>query len=367
MRLRKPAIQQVALLQPPSERKEGPKKRSKIGLWLILSFALLVPVLLYWYWSFRWVITHGRVVAEAVQVSAAISGRISHLPVRENDRVTRGQLVAQLADEELKAELKAAEARMKGAQSRLAHLKRAALDPAVLAQVDAALRDVNVAKEKYQRAQAVAARAEQMFLLQALTRDQWEKAQADLREEEAAVQGAQKLYERAQEALSYAEQKLVDDLAFLRLEVSRTEAEVELGKRRLAQTAIYAPRNATISWLPRKVGEVVAPNDVIMNLNDEDRLWIEAYVTGSDLSHLEEGREAWVTIEGLPNKEHRGRVSLFYTTEKPAERVVQVGPFQARVPSQLPDLTHPVKVIFAEGMPAGLQPEMIARVRIARR
>lgn len=335
MQFRKIEAQNAPPFPPVEERKEERKKRIGFKVALLLFLVLATAFgLLYWYWKSRWIITTGQVVAAQVQVASLVKGRIALLTVREGDHVVQDQLLAKLVD----------------------------LDLTFAVQIEAAQRDLDVARERYRRALAeveqakvvleraktVVERAEKLFLLRAITRDEWEKAllqlqkaqadqaaaQAKLSEEEAAVQGAEKLIGRA--------------------------------KARLDQLAILAPGDGIVSWLPRKVGEVVDHNDVLLTVMNPKEVWVEAYVSAADLSDLHDGEEALIKIEGLPNQQHRGRVSLFYPIERETKRSVQVGPQRVLLPSQLSNLIHPVKIAFTDGIPAGLRPEMLARVWIAR-
>jgi HlyD family secretion protein len=393
MRFRKIRTRPSVPIAPGEERDRGKRIRFRV---LLLSFLALVTSLglFYWYWQSRWVITTGRVAATQVRVATTISGRIASLHVREGDQVTQGQLIAKLDDEELNAELKRAEITLNQTRSRLLALEQAGLDPSITARIEMAQRELALAKERQQRALAevglaevvrerarvVAERSEQLFVLRAITRDQWEKTvaewqkaqaehgavQARLSEAKAAVLGNERLLAQAKEFVRYSKQRLADELALLRLEVQRTEAAAEQMRSRLRKTAIHAPRSGLVSWVPRRVGEVVDPNDVILTIMDPREVWIEAYVSGSVLSTLRDGMEAQVKIESLSDQYYRGRVSFFHPAERPTDRPIQVGPQQARSPSQLSSLIHTVKIYFVDDAPSDLRPEMLARIWIAK-
>lgn len=394
MRLRRIKGQPLPLY-PPAEKHEEERKPQfpfKVKV-LLLVLVVVLPLLFYWYRQTQSIFTTGRAVATQLRISSPFTGRIAFLSVREGDQVVQGQLLARMADAELNAVLNEAQTGLNEARFRLRALERAGLNPMVLAQMEGSERDLDLARNQHQRglveverakvvreqSRAVAARAERLLLLRAISRAQferdvrdWSEAQADyaaaqaaLSEANAAVKGAEKILKRTKEAVRYAQRKLAEERSFLRLEVERAAAEMRQVKARLDQTAIYAPRNSIVTWIRMRVGEISDHDDTILTLMDPEEVWIEAYVRGSDLSSLRDGLEALVTIKGLADT-FKGRVSLRYPGRVP-DQIIPVGPQQARSPSQLSDLTHSVRIDFVEEVPEGLRPEMIARVRIARR
>lgn len=96
----------------------------------------------------RGVAVTGTVEATQVDVSPRIAGRIVELRVKEGDRVTRGQVLARLDDEELTAEVRRQEAGLRTAQSTLRDLEAGARREeieaarAAVAQVQARLDDL---------------------------------------------------------------------------------------------------------------------------------------------------------------------------------------------------------------------------------
>ena len=216
--------------------------------------------------------------------------------------------------------MKRAEAVLQQTRSHLAALDETGLDPNAFAQVEISKREHLQARERLSRAQAEleqaqkelarlrrsAERVDRVFLLKAVTRAEWEAAREDLdkaethhasartrvAEEEAALQAPERLLERAREALAFARRALADELEARRMAIVQAEGQVEAARAGLAETSIRAPRDGIVSWLPRRVGEVVDQNDVILSLMDPDEVWIEAYVSGEELSQLRDGLPA---------------------------------------------------------------------------
>jgi multidrug resistance efflux pump len=352
---------------------------------------LLLVAAGYWVWKGLWISTAGRVAATRVRVSSPVTGRLASIAVVEGVGVRQGQVVARLEDAELQAELKRVRLRRDEAAAGLTELERAGLDPAVRVRVEAARKaseenaeavrraeaELARARAERDRAREAAAREEKLLLLKATTRERWETiaaeermadaavaaAEAKLDESRAAEQGSVRLFETEQAALQHAERRHEAEIARLALALRQAEAEVDRAKTLLDRSVILAPRSGIVWWLPRRAGDVVDHNDVILEIFDPGEVWIEAYVTGADLSNMFEGQTATIQIEGGPTAALRGRVR---TIAPPDERKLRVGPQEARSASHLAELLHPVKIEFEGQPPQGLRPEMIARVRIDR-
>ncbi len=135
----------------------------------------------------------------------------------------------------------------------------------------------------------------------------------------------------------------------------------------LAETSIRAPRDGVVSWLPRRVGEVVDQNDIILSLMDPDEVWIEAYVSGEELSQLRDGLPAKIHFSGPSREIFDGRLLLLHASPRADQQTVRVGPERARSAARLGALLHAVKVVFEGEAPQGLWPETIVQVRISKR
>ena len=391
MKFRKIDSKQPPVIPPPGAGKGRGWSPFRLGAWGIFLAGLAIAGV-FLFSRTAWVLTTGRVKAFEVRVGSTLAGRIARLDVAERQAVVEGQVLAVLDDRELREELKRQGSIHEEARARRTAAEEAGLDPSVAAKVEAARRDLELARERERqakgeldrahesegRAKTVSDRQERLFLLRAATRDQWEKALAEGREEaagvrvaeakvseaQAAVAGEEKLLALSQEVLEYAKRKFQGDLEVLVKEEARAKADLDRAEARLGQLEIRSPRKGVVSWLGKRAGETVDQNDVILSIIDPADVWVEAYVAGGDLTSLRDGRGAVMQIDGVSDS-IRGRVSLFYPTERASEPVTVVSQ-QAHTAGQLFDLIHPVRIDFIDGAPAGLLPEMVARVKISR-
>lgn len=391
-RLKRPA----RMIPPPeASQRSSPHGRHIWRTGLIAAAMLALVGIGYWLWQGQWIVTTGRIMARQVMIAPPVTGRLVAIPVREGDSVKGGQLLARLDDRELRAELRRAEAQAAQVRTRLGLLEQMDVDPAIVSMAAAAERDVRLAKQRYEQARsefqkavlavkqaaAVAERWQRLRWLRAATQAEWENrllelaaaraeakaARARVSETLASYRSAVALLRHAQRARLHAERQLANERKTLRLAVQEAEAKIDAVRSQLAQLEVYAPQDGIVGWLPHAVGEVVSPRDWIMTILDPSELWVEAYVDGEELAAVRDGSTAWITVEDVLDTYVPGRVSLVYPAEWDRRRRWRIGPEAVRSPTRVASFIHPVKIRFDDPIPAGLQPEMVAYVWIARR
>lgn len=195
------------------------------------------------------VVAEGRMVTypgAEVEVAADLSGTLVRLLVKEQDEVRKGQLIAELKADDLRAELAEAQARITEAEADIR-----------FADVDAERADRLLA-EKVGTAEAV------------------DRAR---RNREAA-------YARRQTALASAE---------------RLEAV-------LAKTRIVAPIHGTVVTRSADAGERIEAGTPLVTIANLKKTRVEAEVDEFDAGRVELGSEVQVTAEGFTGQSWKGTV-----------------------------------------------------------
>ncbi len=198
--------------------------------------------------SGRGVAAEGRVVAypgSEVRVAAERGGRLLSLRVVEGQKVRKGELLAEIDSEEVRAELTEAKARVTEAeaQARLAELtldRRSRLRQEAVAsahEVDEARRDLEAARARRETAQA----------------------------------------------------------------------EVERYQAQLRKSRVLAPIAGTVIARHADAGETIAVGDPIATLADLDRLRVEGEADEADTATLAVGASVMITADGYPGS-FQGRI-----------------------------------------------------------
>jgi HlyD family secretion protein len=160
--------------------------------------------------------------------------------------------------------------------------------------------DYEEAKAKYETLIRGATAAEV-----AVAKAQVEQAQAQLPVVKAQIGQA-----RAQLALQEAGPR-VEDIILARAQVNQAEVALQNARNNLSKTELTAPFAGMVAELPVKEGEVVdAQSPPVLTLADFGTWTVETDdLTEIDVVRVEVGQEALVTMDALPGREFRGRVT----------------------------------------------------------
>jgi len=245
-----------------------------------------------------------------VKVSADVMGKIVQLPVKEGDRVKKGELMLQLDDTQYRSANSQAKAARASAEARVRETESS----------------LKVAEASYARQKAL---FEQHLLSQA----EWDQASTN--------------YESARAAVATAHE-----------EVSRSQAALEGAADNLSKCRFLAPFDGVVSALNVEAGEVVItgtmnnPGTQILVVSDLSRMLVRADVDETDVVDLRIGQKAKITVDALPDTSFAGTVTEIGNTAKRND----LGQVEGQT-------NFEVKVVFDQTVPA-VRPGMTADVEI---
>jgi HlyD family secretion protein len=215
---------------------------------------------------------------ERVDIGAEISGRIDSVAVDFNDRVRKGQVLAELDTEQLRARL---------AQSEAAH----AAARAGVRQLEATLA----------QSRSEAARAEELFRRDALSRQDLEARQADLARAAASLQKA-----HADTALA--------------------AAQVASDRSALSKTVIRSPIDGIVLNRQVEPGQSVVASlqaPVLFTLaSDLKQMELQVDIDEADIGSVREGQKANFTVDAFPQREFGAQLVSVYNAPKTTNGVV---------------------------------------------
>jgi HlyD family secretion protein len=230
-----------------------------------------------------------------VNIGANAFGKITHLYVKEGDRVKKGQLLAQLENVQSSADVNANRASVDAAKID-AIASDAALNTA-LADLNQAKATVDRARLDWSRSQALykdALIAKQEYDTQRAT---WQSAEAGLAQSEAKVAQARAQKDSAERHIAMAGANL-------------THASDVLQK-----TTYAAPFDGIITNLPVREGETVvigiqnSPGSTLMTLSNMSVITAEVEMDETDIVNVKLGQSAEVSIDAIPKKTFKGVVT----------------------------------------------------------
>jgi len=230
-----------------------------------------------------------------VNIGANAFGKITHLYVKEGDRVRKGQLLAQLENVQSAADVAATKASLEASRTDAL---------AAEANLNTAKADLNRAKADAERMRLDWDRAEGLYKAELIAKAEYETRKANWQSAEAGLAQAEARVAQAKAQLDSAERH-----------VAQTNASLTRASDVLQKTVYAAPYNGMITNLPVREGETVvigiqnAPGSTLMTLADMSVITAEVKVDETDIVNVRLGQPAEVTIDAIPKKVFHATVS----------------------------------------------------------
>jgi membrane fusion protein (multidrug efflux system) len=226
--------------------------------------------------------------ADQIAISSHIAGYIASIPVEDNQWVRRGQLVAQIEDDDYIARVADAEADL----------------AAATATVDVLLGEALVQKQKVVGARAVFEQANLQFIRQKNLIGDGTTSQRELEAAQAANDAASADLNGNIQAL----QVIDDQIVAAKDEVQAKTAIRDLAEIDLGYTRIISPADGQLSARIALTGEYVMPGTQIGLLVPLPNVWIVANFREAQLAHMWPGQVAFISVDSVPGRVFRGKV-----------------------------------------------------------
>jgi membrane fusion protein (multidrug efflux system) len=243
--------------------------------------------------------------SDLTPIAARVSGYIRDMPVQDYDHVQKGQLIAQLVDDDYKAAVAQLTAGVAVAAAQIGTIKaqrglqdsnvqatQAAIN-AVLASVDQNGRDL-ARQQKLQSTGSSSAEAGEKLKTTAA------QLAAQLQEARAQASGAQ-------------HQLVVLDAQTIQAQaaLAAQQAALDVARINLGYTQIRAPEDGIIGQRQLKPGQLVSVGGQITSLTPLPRIWVLANYKETQLTHMNVGAPATIAVDAYPGHTLRGKVLAF--------------------------------------------------------
>lgn len=242
----------------------------------------------------------GTVEAREVDLAFQVGGRIAGLAVDEGDAVKAEQPVATLDASDYELALRTATAQMEAARAALAVL-----------QAGTRAQELRVAEAKLAQAQADLdyARGEFKRVAELIPRKLAAENQLDLarQRQNVALAGV----EQARQNLALLrEGPRREEIDRATAELRARQAAVETARRQLDYTQARSPVAGVVAVRLAEVGEIVSSGKPVLRIAELGRPWVRAYLNETDLPRVRLGQPAEVRVDGLPDKVLAGRLAF---------------------------------------------------------
>lgn len=237
-------------------------------------------------------------------LSSVISGTVTQVSANIGDRVRQGQLLVQIDDSTLRAQLNESEAALAAARARLAQSRANATSGVTTSQsslqsakvaLDTAeanlRRDQQLQAQGYVSQQAVDQARQQL----AVARSQYSAAQMAAQNAQMSGNGG---------ALTTAQA----DIRTQQAAVAQAQAAVQFVQSQIAQTSVLAPFDGVVTQRSVDKGSLASPGTALVQVAQLDPVFVNVGVPDEDLAYARYGSQLSITVDTLPGRTFHGVV-----------------------------------------------------------
>lgn len=242
-------------------------------------------------------------VGAEVKVGARLSGKVEKLNVQVGARVRKGQVIATIENEDLRAKVSQSRANLAAEKARLESLKAKA--PKEIAGAEA---DLQEAEARMKHAQLDLERNRTLFAAGVVP-----KETVDAKEKELQVIDAQ--VRSRQENLQLVRTRYTEDIKLQNALVEQAAATLAEHETNLSYATVTAPIDGVVASISTQEGETVAAGlnaPTFVTIIDLGRLQVHAYVDETDIGRVRLDQDASFTVDTFPERPFRGEVVAIY-------------------------------------------------------
>jgi HlyD family secretion protein len=243
---------------------------------------------------------YGNVEIRDAQLAFKDQERISAISVDEGDRVTQGQVLAQLDTKRLQARIKAAEA---GVEAQAAVVKR--MDEGTRKEViRQAYAQRAAAEVRYKNATRRLERLKQTTAGGATSQQELDDARAQVKVQKAQLKASRQALD-----LDLAGPR-VEDIQEAKALLRARQQDLKLLRIRYADMTLRAPAAGVVRSRILEPGEMAGPDVPVLTLALTDPKWVRAYIPEPDLGLIAPGKTAEVTSDTYPKTPFTGWIGF---------------------------------------------------------
>ena len=281
--------------------------------WRILVFVVAVAIIIIvssnwnrWEGGAGWQRTNDAYLqADLTPISAKVTGYIRELPIEDYQRVRKGQVLAQLVDDDYRSAVSQADANIRSASAQLQVLRaQHDLQRANVAAAQAVVAATNALRLQNGRD---IARQERLLKAGSSSTEAAEKLAT------SAAQLKAQLAQNQAQALAAERQLAVLDAQLAQAEAALEAARAALvtAKLNLQYTSITAPDDGVIGQRQVKPGQLVGVGTQITTLTPLPHVWVIANYKETQLTHMAIGQRAEISVDTFPGHTLRGHLQSF--------------------------------------------------------
>ena len=241
--------------------------------------------------SGRYVTTENAYIkSNVVAISSDVSGRVEWVGVDDNTLVREGQILFRLDQQPFKIALERSEAELELVRTQVEHLR---------ADYHEAVAQVAAEEEKVKFLTRQLARQKTLKERKLASEQAYDVAAHDLSLAKRQVRVLrQRVHGVLQSLGGNPAIEAEEHPRFLRARTERDQAEIAL-----ADTTVEAPVDGVVSNMKLQAGEYVEEGHAVFTVIENGKVWVEANLKETQLTHVLEGQTASITVDAYPGVE----------------------------------------------------------------
>lgn len=233
-------------------------------------------------------------------VTTRIAAKVAQISVDVGSQVKQGEPVIILDTNDIRAQVRQAEAAVQTAQANLSNTL-AGSRPNQISQAEAAL---SGAQTSYANSKKSYDRMKDLYDQGAASLLQFETAQTQLAATEAQ-------YKSAQEQLDMLKQGATKEtVAIFKNQVQQSRAALEVARAQLSNGTIVAPLSGTVTAKNINPGELASPGVTLVSIVNDESLCVNAYLPASLIGQVKQGQPVVIKVSEIPGKKFDGVITV---------------------------------------------------------
>lgn len=240
----------------------------------------------------------GTIEAVTVSVGSKWSGQVQEVFIEEGQPVEKGQRLAVLDCSSLEIQLRQAEAGVKLAEAQLALLLKGSRSEDIRqaeANLNQARANLRSAEEDWKRWLSLSEK-------EGATAKQRDDAQTRLTVARAQVEAAE------QALLKLKQGAREEEIAAARARLEQAVASRDLLQKTIADATLTAPTSGIVSQKNIEPGEFAPAGAPLFVISDLDKIEVWIWLTATEVSKVQLGQKAVVTVDSYPGRFFEGRI-----------------------------------------------------------
>ncbi|KAI9441983.1 secretion protein HlyD family protein [Russula earlei] len=260
-----------------------------------------------------------QVEANINPVIPKISGYVTEVRVKDNQKVKKGDTLLVLDDRDLKIKLQQAEAALGTSQSNLASAQATTTAArAGIATSEASIKtagdQIEVAKVNVRRTTQDYERYANLIKDHSITQQQFEQAQAAKETAERQLQALidQKAQASQQTSVVTSQSNATStQIGVVTSTIKQRQIDVEDAKLNLSYTVVTAPADGIASKVNVQAGQYLQAGQATFSIVQDDEIWVIGNFKETQFDRLRPGQKVIIDVDAFPGHAFEAKVSSF--------------------------------------------------------